>query len=370
MDKILLIEDTLAERQKLKDAIIRVIEEYNLNDQVELEVLEETGSGIDKLFLQGDPLTKGTEALEDRFAAYLTERKNEIKLLVIDHDLSGFDNDKLSEPVISIASHSASIPLVRYARINRKTVDNLADAIDAGSEFSIKIDTTDPINAAKKIINVYHGFSNIKNKLSIIDKSIKDLGAHSILAEITNAHTQEDNFWMYVSGSSLLRELIELNDVMNSTNLSQEKKDELIQDRLSYILGYWLYNIILTFPGVILNKIATSSYLHIKEDTLEEYKKFFEEAKYNGPFSLTEEFWWKESIDEILDEADVETGSELLVKNGIENEKQTYGFYCIMTKKPISFEKSKSLSWLPNGAILSRVDEELYDQYAPFFGEY
>jgi len=370
MDKILLIEDTPEERKKLESAINQIINELGLEEQVELEILSKEGNEIDALFPKGTDTSKGTEALEDRLATYLNSRKDEIKLLVIDHDLSGFKNDKLSEPVISIASHSASIPLVRYARINRKTVDNLADAIDAGTEFSIKIDTNDEINAARKIINIYDGFSKIKTELNKVKKSIQNRGAHSIIAAITNAKTQEDNFWMYVSGSGLLRELIELNGVMNSKGLSETKKEALIKDRLSYILGYWFYNIVLAFPGVILNKTATYSYLQIKEEDFNKYKENFKEAKYNGPFSLNEEFWWKESLDEILDNHDVETGFDLLQKNGVEIEKEDYGYYCIMTKKPISYEESKSLSWLPNGAILSRVSEELYEQYAPFFGEY
>lgn len=370
MDKILLIEDTILERKKLGTAINNSIDEFNLRGQVELEILSKEGSEIDTLFPEGTDFSKGTEALEDRLAAYLNGKKDKIKLLVIDHDLSRFKNDKLSEPVISIASHSASIPLVRYARISRKTVDDLADAIDAGSEFSIKIDTSNEINAARKIVNIYDGFLKIKTGLNKIDKSIQNRGAHSILAAITNAKTQEDNFWMYVSGSSLLRELIELNDIMSSKGLSEIDKGELIKDRLSYVLGYWFYNVVLAFPGVILNKTATYSYLQIKEEDFDKYKKNFEEAKYKGPFSLNEDFWWKESLDEILDNQDVETGFDLLKKNGIKIEKEDYGYYCIMTKKPISYEESKSLSWLPNGAILSRVSEELYEQYAPFFGEY
>lgn len=367
MDKILLIEDTLEERDKLELAINNAIQEYGLQEVLSLEVLRSTGDELNSMF--PDNSVKDTQALEDRLAAYLDSR-NEIKLLVIDHDLSGFKNDKLSEPVISIASHSSSIPLIRYARINRKSVDTLADAIDAGSEFSIKIDTKDPAEAAKKIINAYDGFSKIKNAIEALEYAQISKGPSSIIANITNAKTQEDNFWMYVSGASLLKELVELNDVMNAQQLDNPQKNKLIVDRLSYIIGYWFYNIVLTFPGVLLNKTATSSYLHITNQDLEQNQQFFETAKYNGPFSLTEDYWWKENLDEILDREEVETGFDLLAKNAIHVEKQEGGYYCIMTQKAISFEESRSLSWLPNGAILSKVDKNLYDQYAPFFGEY
>ncbi|MDD2781965.1 hypothetical protein [Sulfuricurvum sp.] len=367
MDKILLIEDTLEERKKLESAINDAIKSYGLHEVLELEVLQNTNEDLNFMF--PDNSVKDTQALEDRLSTYLNSRKD-IKLLVIDHDLSGFKNDKLSEPVISIASHSSSIPLIRYARINRKSVDTLADAIDAGSEFSIKIDTKNPTEAAKKIINAYDGFSKIKNAIEILDDTQRSKGPSSIIANITNAKTQEDNFWMYVSGASLLKELVELNEVMIAQSLNDEQKNKLVIDRLSYIIGYWFYNIILTFPGVILNKIATSSYLHITQQDLEQNQQFFEPAKYNGPFSLTDEYWWKEKLDEILDQEEVDTGFDLLAKNGIHVEKQEGGYYCIMTQQAISFEDSRSLSWLPNGAILSKVDKNLYDQYAPFFGEY
>lgn len=368
MDKILLVEDTLEERNKLELAINSTIKEYGLEEVLSLEVLRNTGDELNSMF-PPDKSVKGTQALEDRLAAYLDNRK-EIKLLVIDHDLSGFLNDKLSEPVISIASHSSSIPLIRYARINRKSVDTLADAIDAGSEFSIKIDTKNPTEAAKKIINAYDGFSKIKSAIEALGYDQISKGPAHIIASITNAKTQEDNFWMYVSGASLLKELVELNEVMIAQKLNDPQKNKLIVDRLSYIIGYWFYNIVLTFPGVILNKTATSSYLHITEDDLESNQRIFEIAKYSGPFSLTEEYWWKEKIDEILEQEEVDTGFELLAKNRIHVEKQASGYYCIMTQSAISSEDSRSLSWLPNGAILSKVDKNLYDQYAPFFGEY
>lgn len=368
MDKILLIEDTLEERDKLELAINTVIKAYGLEEIVELEVLRATDKELNFMFPEINS-AKDTQALEDRLAAYLDSRKD-IKLLVIDHDLSSFKNDKLSEPVISIASHSSSIPLIRYARINRKSVDTLADAIDAGSEFSIKIDTKDPMEAAKKIINAYDGFSKIRSAIEGLDNAQRSKGPSSIIATITNAKTQEDNFWMYVSGASLLKELVELNDVMIAKALNELQRNKLIVDRLSYIIGYWFYNIVLTFPGVILNKTATSSYLHITNQDFEQNQQFFDTAKYNGPFSLSDEYWWKEKLDEIIEQEEVDTGFDLLAKNGIHVEKQESGYYCIMTQSAISFEESRSLSWLPNGAILSKVDKSLYDQYAPFFGEY
>lgn len=368
MDRILLIEDDVEERAKVKPAIEKIISEYGLEDVVTLDAIIETEiDRINDMFPEDIENSLKTNALEDRLAHYLNSQ-TDIKLIVIDHDLSKYNDNRLSEPVISIASHAASIPLVRYARINRKPVDNLSDAVEAGSEFSIKVDINNPYEAAKKIINIYDGFKTIKESIKNLEEAERHKGPSNIIANITEAKTQEDNFWMYVSGANLLKELIEFQDVENKAVIHNKK--ELIIERLSYVMGYWLYNIVLTFPGVILNKIATSSYLHISEEDLEANKKYFEKAKYKGPFFLTEDYWWKEFIDEILDEEDVEIGFELLKKNGVEVEKKEFGYYCVMTQKQISFENSKSLSWLPNGAILSRVNEDLYDQYAPFFGEY
>ena len=365
MDTILLIEDTQDERNKLKPAIEQAIKKYNLETTVQLEILTENDN-IEAMFPKNQ--TKETNALEDRLSTYFDSRKNEIKLLVIDHDLSGYNNDKLSEPVISIASHASSIPLVRYARISRKSVDNLSDAIDAGSEFSIKVDINNPETAAENIINIYSGFQIIKSCIESMNPEDRKKGPAHIMSQITKLNTQEDNFWMYVSGANILKELIEFQNVENQNVINQ--KEKLIIDRLSYVIGYWFYNIVLSFPGVILNSIAASSYLNIKKDDLLKNKSLFEEAKFNGPFSLTKTYWWKEYLDELIDNEKVETGHELLHKNGITVSKEEYGYYCIMTKKPISYEQSKSLSWLPAGALLSRVDIDLYDQYAPFFGEY
>ena len=368
MDRILLIEDDIDERAKVQPAIEKMISEYGLDKMVKLDVITETDTDIiNNMFPENIENSLKTNALEDRLAHYLNTQ-NDIKLIVIDHDLSQYNDNRLSEPVISIASHAASIPLVRYARINRKPIDNLSDALEAGSEFSIKVDISNPDEAARKIINVYDGFKEIKKSIVHMGEEERDKGPAHIIATITKAKTQEDNFWMYVSGANLLKELIEFQDVENIEIINN--KEKLIIDRLSYVMAYWFYNIILSFPGVILNKKATSSYLNIKEEDLEINQKIFNEAKYKGPFSLTEEYWWKEFLDEILDEEGVDTGFELLLKKDIKVEKQEFGYFCIMTQEPIGFEESKSLSLLPNGAILSRVNEDLYEQYAPFFGEY
>ena len=369
--KILLIDDNPSMRSDVLSAINTKIKELGLT--VEVEVLDENNLSD---FLPNRPSVKETHAPEDLLAEVLSTRRD-IDLIVVDHDLTALESN-LSEPVVSIASHAASIPLCRYARVKRNTtMSKLTDALEAGTTFSVKINIDDLEKASLEILEVLDGFKKIKEEVNKLTPVDLNNGPASILSTILGDKTQEDYIAQYSISANIMGEILELYAVEQMKGFTPEEFIQIKKDRLAFILGYWLYNSILRFPGIILNKKATCSFLNIRLEDFDKYKDCFDAAKYTGFFAIDTEYWWKDRLNSILDKEEVWSGKELLEKKGhtvnsckcIYDEASDAGYYCVIKEEPVSLEKSVGgISWLPSGAVLCRVGEEPYEQFAPLLG--
>jgi hypothetical protein len=367
--KILLIDDTVELRENVFNRLTEKV-----SGDVEIIKLDE--NNLEDYIPKDIPSSKDTHAPEDLLAERL--EGSDIDLIVVDHDLSKLKSN-LSEPVVSIASHAATIPLCRYARVRRKSsMSKLSDAIEAGTTFSIKINNIVDDAAIMEIIEVLYGFKNIKEAISKLDTHILQKGPAFILAYILDDTTQEKSIAQYTISSNILNEVLELHELEKEENFEKEEIKKIKINRLTYIIGYWLYNSILKFPGVILNKKATCSYLNINEDDFENNKQFFDSAKYTGFFSKFTEYWWKDRLNTLLDDSDVWSGKELLekeLKKEIQpcfcssNSELEAGYFCVIKREPISEEESiGGMSWLPKGANLCRATKNDYEQIAPLLG--
>jgi hypothetical protein len=155
-----------------------------------------------------------------------------------------------------------------------------------------------------------------------------------------------------------------------------EGKEDAIR-RKATILGYWMVNQLLEYPGVLVNRIAAASYLGIEVEAFqedEEVQAVFEDAEYNGPFSGLEEYWWTAELDSILernstvDDDGTVSAIEYLSRSGIDvspvkcvEEHEGAGYYCILEDVPVCEEHSVSPeAWIPAGASLSRLWEEAW----------
>ena len=366
--KILLIDDNLDKRDEVKAAIDKKANDLGI--QVIIETIDENNIND---YTSTETSNKGTKAPEDLLAE-IFQNKGDIDLIVLDHDLSNLESN-LSEPVVSIASHAASIPVCRYARVKRTTtISKLSDAIESGTTFSIQIDIQNLQNAATEILRILDGFVELKDKIRELDNTELKKGPASILSTLLDDKTQEDYLAQYSISANIMNEIIQLKSI---EDIDPEDFKNIQTDRLAYILGYWLYNSILKFPGVILNEKATASFLNIALNDFDTYNNFFEKAKYMGFFSKSINYWWKSKLNTLLDEEDVWSGKELLEKQGrtVQSCKCHYdstldaGYYCVIAKEPVSIEKSRGgISWLPSGAVLCRVGEEPYEQFSPLLG--
>jgi hypothetical protein len=163
--------------------------------------------------------------------------------------------------------------------------------------------------------------------------------------------------------------------------LAQAKQAQHRVQRMAHFLGYWLWDSLLRYPGLLVNEIAAGSYLNIAETDFREIKvqAIFQEALYRGPFEDSKRpQWWRGVLDDIVARENCADGLELVRSrtgstiNRSEccvDSSTSAGYYCIISRKPVSLENSKGgLSWFPRGADLTRISKPKFDEYGPWLG--
>ncbi|WP_127025295.1 hypothetical protein [Rheinheimera mangrovi] len=382
-DSILLIDDTPSKRELL----LKALEDEFADGSVHIQTV--TDQNVDEyLPVKDDGLNKGIRsgAPEDRLSFYLQNNPN-IKLVIVDHDLSLLES-QMSESVVAAACQNAGVPHCRYSRTTgfQTTRQQLLELVEKSQVYSIKIDIRDiesfdfgnqPV-CLSTIRNIYEGFEQLRCLIFRMDKEMLNKGPAAILSSILGYPGLEPMFQQYATSYSVMAEILKIREIMDGD--TKTEFEPIIRHRLSYILGFWLYNVILKYPGILLNEVAASSYVNLDVDCFLKNKDAFSDAKYQGPFSKmnNHSYWWRYKLDDILIDNDCEDGINYLQSQGIDDLKPSVchvskdtpaGFYCLFTKSPISLEHSVgSLSWMPNGADLSRVSKDLYDEVAPFLG--
>lgn len=372
---ILLIED----RDNIRDSIVDQITSC-ANSSAPITIHTITQDNVNSLIPETSTSNEATivKSIHDIYPP--------LSLVVVDHDLSNL-KASISESSITAAAHTLAIPVCRY---HRKTASNstyLDTLWELNSKiYSIDIDAPDiasgNLNFAHKILNILDGFQGLSNGYKTVPHEIKLKGAPAVLAHILEKPQLSDYFAAYSDGVGFLNDVIIVRQqqIINcSDDITQQKIN--LQKRIPYILGYWLFNSILRFPGLILNNIAASSYLDIdiEDFNKDDIKDCFKSSRYQGPFSKYCDYWWRPMLDDML----IEYGdrNEILkeyaaidpnsIKQSISHVsgESPAGYYDIFSNKPISKDDSVgNLSWIPPGADLARVDKELYEEIAPILG--
>jgi hypothetical protein len=163
---------------------------------------------------------------------------------------------------------------------------------------------------------------------------------------------------------------------------AEKSKRAELKKRLPCLLGYWLYDSILRFPGLLVNSVAAASYLNIEVETYknsEKIQRLFSSALYEGPFRDPDSpLWWRGTLDDLTLAGNCKDGNSLARKKLKRSfpvctcsfdSKKTAGYYCIATKNPVSFENSHgNISWFPPGADLARIRNDVFDEIGPWLG--
>ena len=344
-----------------------------IRDQLEIEV-KKKAPNIDLIMADSDLVLelikdRGGLAIEDTVALNISDKFNgsQIDLIVADHDLSKLDS-KLSESIITAAAHQLAIPVCRYHRrasSSTKTVSNW----DLNSKvFAVDVELGDEF--ADSLLDVMEGFKEIKEKYSAMNTSLRMKGPAAILANILEADGQIPHLSLYTSGVAFFND-----PFIVSKNIEKSKLGNELERRIPYVLGYWLLNVVLKFPGIILNKVAAASYLDLSFNDFSktDLNGNFSEARYAGPFSHSKDYWWRAKLDDLLGDNEID---DFLKEKGYNeifshskcsvNDKLQAGYYDIFSDKQISLEESVGqLSWVPEGADLARAEKEKYEELAP-----
>ena len=335
---------------------------------------------VDIILVEGDGKTEKSKTYENQLEDMFNKYAPDGGFILSDKDLSdlGLQFIGLSGTTVANVADKLGFPLCLYAR---------GEMQQGGEEFlksqapwekkRIIIEFVSEKDGAEKCANIYRAFAEIEQKYSKLKKENKSTPA-SALSQILGKPEIEDQIALYGTGEQGL--LQEIMPYLNGDNSSKTEKE--LTKRMPRILGNWLYTSILRFPGILVNEIAASSYLNIDVDDFKkaEVSRLFRKAKYKGPFSTLSEWWWRHELDKILFNSDCDDGLQYtqLKKIGFKvkpclepGTKERAGYYCMVTKQPVSEKNSKSgISWFPGGADLARIQKDKFNELSPWIGLY
>lgn len=358
---ILLIDDQENLLNGLKSELVKLLPE----DQVEVRCWQPQPR-------DSDPL----KAFSDKIDA------NTI-LVATDYDLSKGLTGLFGLTIVGWCQKQA-IPVGDFSRGNTSALPKDPEL------FELRIPSDDK-GGAQYIASIFNGFQSIRTKIETNTQLIKsNFSPATILANLLERPHLDSQFALYMSrlGSANL----ELIQRIHRPDDPVKMQTELIKV-LTYILGHVLINAILKFPGPILSSRALCAYCGTTEEETSELHAFFKEASYTGPFGESANYYWREDVDVLIDlhgerftdrnfddfgdynraVCEAIIGHPLAIhkckRKGCNGKKG--GFLCPFTHKTICQRADCSVSsssWIPQGADLSRVEREFYDEWAPLLG--
>jgi hypothetical protein len=313
---------------------------------------------------------------EDRLFVELTKgRLDSAVLYVSDRDLSRIKSYVgLSEAAVSRAADRFGIPIILYAQGSSARI--LARNSSPG-DGRIVLKRAQPAEQAKEAARVAKGFALVASGLrSAIIRKKSNHSPAALAATIMGRPLFSDRVAQYALGDQKT-----FADVQTFAEDENEEIKRRIQIRL---IGTWIYDSIIRFPGLILNTVAAASYLDVSVEefrTNSEIQGLFRSALYKGPFAdRSDPLWWRPDLDDLLIKSNVKSGRDL-VTNSLGksvrackcsiNPKLSAGYFCMITSKPISESESQGgLSWFPPGADIARVSKIELEELRPWLALY
>lgn len=304
-------------------------------------------------------------------------------LVVTDYDLSPGLKGLFGLTIVGWCQNR-SIPVGDFSRGNTNALPKEPNL------FELRV-PTDEEAGAEFIANVFAGFRAIRDKLEEGNQLLAEgRSLASTLATILDHPRAETQFSAYMerlgtANASILQKLRQF-------ATGEDKPNDRDKIRLlTYVLGHVLFNAILKYPGPILSDSGLSAYLSTTLDELNDIVPIFAQARYTGPFSNGQPYFWRDEVDNILDELGEELAEQdfesigdfnravIQLKLGRDLKKHDCrrcggvkgGFWCPFTQRPVCERGDCSVpasSWIPSGAQVCRVEREFYDEWAPILG--
>lgn len=331
-----------------------------------LAALKKVSGGSEIVHFKSESEEAGT--FENRLAQILRDGPfANATLVVADRDLSKTTGlIGLSESSVRRAADSLGIPECSYQRNDQAAGAPAVEQREACIAVSIAHGFE---NCAAQIIAVENGFAAIRGDLPTqLEKKGKKSPGH-LLAGILGKPEYAEKISLYASGDQ--------NRLVDVLRISKSKGDSQLA-QITCHLGYWLWDSVLRFPGVVLNSVTAASYLNILEAQFTgEVQAVFDGARYAGPFAgASGELWWRGMLDDLISSEKKADGRELAssrlgrdieVSQCCEDASQPAGYYCMLSNRPVSLANSHpGLPWFPRGADLARVSRSQYEELGPW----
>jgi len=294
---------------------------------------------------------------EELLSDHLQSKYSSTALLAVDHELSRAGRLLTDSAIVEVASGLA-IPVARYHRESTPGSESLFFRAFASPMAAVKVPFDGQIG--EQLCELADGFQQLHYRVANLDLNELKHQPARVLAEALGAPGLSLMFEEYLTARSFFR----------PEALSSSDKVRTLATRV----GYWLYNVILRYPGLILNEISAASYVGIDPSDFrkEEVSNIFSDAEYRGPFASHTRYWWRFQLDDILEgEEGVDVVKKRTGKSVREcvcsiTDRAPAGFYDLASGKPVSREESVGeLQWIPKGADLARVNTETYEEVAP-----
>jgi hypothetical protein len=286
--KIILFEDDETQATNVVDALKRVVGKSDLviRFQSEKDDSDDTYEKRLRDELCGDPYKDAT-------------------LIVADRDLSKTRKYRgLSESLVRRVADQLAIPQCSYSR--NASTDLLAIAEERESYIAVSI-SEGAQKCAENLVSIAKGFIEIHDKLAHASAGKQSAG--KTLASILGKPEYADKIALYASGDR--------NRPGHVLHMAEDKESASTQvNRLTCLFGYWLWDSVLQYPGVVVNKVAATSYLDIRTDQFSDgIEALFSAARYDGPFADAKEpLWWRGMLDDIVAKEQLRDGREFAIK--------------------------------------------------------
>lgn len=299
--------------------------------------------------------------------ALRSSENNEVVFILSDADLTRTTLfPGLSDANVNKAARKLGIPAAFYS--SQLAGLEFIKANQAG-DGKILLDKSDPAAMVAEVNLLIRGFCAISDDLKAIAErptASRPQDTASFLAELLGRPDIKNRVKLYISGDQRVGAELLASPSHNVT-------------RQAAIFGTWIYDSLLKYPGITVSKVAAASYLNIavEEFANAEIQALFSTALYAGPFTSSEQpLWWRDQLDDLLIEAEADDGIAFIAaKLGrevppcicSESKVAPAGFFCMLTKQPVSEEHSVGgVSWFPPGADLARIALSKYDELAPW----
>jgi len=352
--KIVLFEDTDQTRSGLLEGLNEHLKD---GEAIPFGQSEESAEDMQRMY-------------QDRLESILSKAPyDEATILVVDRDLSKSQNfGGLSDDTVAAAAKRLAVPICSYARQQAPDDYNWRARWEEGR---IVLSFENDEELARKAVLAARGFAEIAAGLPGVMKDRVGKSPAKVLAALLGKPEYSDKIALYSVG-----------DQNRLAEILAKAKDETDRiKRMKCLLGYWLWDSLLRYPGLLVNEVAAASYLNIATVDFEksEVRTVFADALYGGPFADSKRpQWWRGMLDDIVSGENCSDGLELArkkVSSAIntsqccEDPSKPAGYYCIISGQPVSLENSKGgFSWFPRGADLTRISKTKFDEYGPWLG--